>query len=702
MNIASTNFEPQWQWGEALFNPRRVALIGASGKAGKLGNLVMRNLVDGFAGELLPIHPGEKEILGRRVYPSLRDVPDPVDLALVAVPTDAVLSAIEDCARVRAKVAIILTGGFAETGDEGRALQERVSVAAQAGGVRLIGPNCFGVINAHACLNASIGIGMPTAGTVSLFTQSGAYGMAAFSRSKEEGIGFAKVIAPGNKADLDEAEIIAYLGADPETRVIAMLLESISDGAAFLEAVRAVTPVKPVIVLKTGRNKMAQRAAASHTAALADDYRITAAALRQAGVRLVEDGLTLLDVAAALCSQPPLRGNRVAIITNSGGTGVELTDLLEDQGLVVPQLSPALQTAIRCSIPAYGSAANPVDVTTDWPRFAQMYGETLATLAASDEVDAIVPVLLQRSALMPEVTARIVAKQESARAEGIQKPIHVCWVGPEGAEENRRRLLSTGIPCHPWTVRTACVLAKSRVVPARAMPSIGPPIPAPATGDADGWVDPETTFRLLAGAGVDFAPWRIAEGADAVETAASQIGFPCVLKAIRPALLHKSEAGAVKVGIADAAQARAVVRDFESRLGAGPVLVQRQAAPGLELVIGASRDPHFGPAILFGLGGVWIEALDDVSVRIAPFTQEEAASMFDELRGRTLLDGARGRAAINCAALAQMLATLSQWVARAPWLAELDLNPIIADGSRLTAVDARLRMTHPANAGPER
>jgi hypothetical protein len=207
---------------------------------------------------------------------------------------------------------------------------------------------------------------------------------------------------------------------------------------------------------------------------------------------------------------------------------------------------------------------------------------------------------------------------------------------------------------------------------------------------------------LLADAGVDFAPWRIAEGADAVDTAASHIGFPCVLKAIRPALLHKSEAGAVKVGIADAAQARAAVRDFESRLGGGPVLVQRQAAPGLELVVGASRDPHFGPAILFGLGGIWIEALDDVAVRIAPFAQEEVASMFDELRGRTLLDGARGRAAINRAALAQMLATLSQWVARAPWLAELDLNPIIADGSRLTAVDARLRMTHPANAGPER
>lgn len=701
MNIAATDFAPKSHWGQAVFNPRRVALIGASSKAGKLGNLVMRNLLDGFTGELFPIHPGGKEILGHRVYPTVRDVPEPVDLALIAVPTDAVLRAIEECARAHAKAAVILTGGFAEVGDEGRALQSRVSAAARAGGVRLIGPNCFGVINAHAGLNASISIGLPTAGAVSLFTQSGAYGMAAFSRSKEEGIGFAKVIAPGNKADLNEAEVVTYLGDDPDTHVIAILLESISDGAAFLEAVRAVTSVKPVIVLKTGRNKTAQRAAASHTAALAGDYRITAAALRQAGVRLVEDGLTLLDVAAALASQPPLRGNRIAIITNSGGTGVELTDLLEDEKLAVPELSPALQAKIRASIPAYGSAVNPVDVTTDWPRFAQMYGETLKALMASDEVDSVVPVLLQRSALMPEVTARIIAEQESARAAGIRKPIHICWVGPEGAEENRRRLLSAGIPCHPWTARAACVVAKSRVLPVHAAPPVGPPLPIPATADAEGWLDPQTTFRLLAEAGVTFAPWHITDGANAA-AAAADVGFPCVLKAIRPALLHKSEAGAVKIGIADAAQACDAVRDFENRLGPGPILVQRQAAPGLELVIGATRDPHFGPAVLFGLGGIWIEALNDVAVRIAPFTEQDAASMFDELRGRAVLDGARGRPAVNLAALARLLATLSQWIARAPWLAELDLNPIIANGSSLAAVDARLRVTRPANAGPEK
>jgi acetyltransferase len=701
MNVAATRPVSAAHWGRAVFNPQRVALIGASSKSGKLGNLVMSNLVDGFGGEIYPIHPSETEILGHRAYATLRDIAKPVDLAIVAVPTGAVLAAIKDCAEAGARAAVILSGGFAEVGEEGRTLQDQISATARAGGLRLIGPNCFGVINAHAGLNASIGIGLPTPGAVSLFTQSGAYGMAAFSRSRAEGIGFAKVIAPGNKADLDETEIVAYLGKDPETHVVAMLLESIGDGAAFLDAVRAITADKPVIVLKTGRNKTAQRAAASHTAALADDYRITAAALRQAGVRLVEDGLTLLDLAAALASQPPLRGQRVAIITNSGGTGVELTDLLEDKGLTVPQLSPALQATIRPSLPAHGSAANPIDVTTDWPRFAQMYGESVRALMASDEVDAVVPVLLQRSALIPEVTSRIVAEHDNARAAGSIKPLHVCWVGPQGSEENRQRLLTAGIPCHPWTARTADVVAKSGELPVYAPPPVRPMLPIPAVADADGWLDPEMTFRLLAAAGVSFAQWRVTDGASVVE-AATQVGFPCVLKAIRPGLVHKSEAGAVKIGIADAALARAAVCDFDNRLGPGPVLVQRQLAPGLELAIGAKRDPRFGLAVLLGLGGIWIEALDDVAVRIAPFTEQEAASMFDELRGRALLDGVRGHPAVDRAALAQLLARLSQWIARAPWLTELDLNPIIANGSSLSAVDARLRVAQAPNCGRER
>jgi len=477
--------------------------------------------------------------------------------------------------------------------------------------------------------------------------------------------------------------------------VISLLLESIRNGAALVEAVRRATPFKPVVILKTGRHAAAQRAAASHTDALAGDYRIAAAALRQAGARLVDDGLALLDVAAALDHAPPPRGRRVAIITNSGGTGVELADLLEAQGLAVPALSAPLQARIACWLPAYGSAANPVDVTTDWPRFADMYGRTLEALAASGEVDAVVPVLLQRSALMPEVSASVIAQTQAARAAGSAATVHVCWVGPQGSEDNRRSLLAAGIPCHHWAERTARTLAACRVPQTFARPAVGALLPRPDAVeiDPDGWLTPQAAFEALLGAGVTFARSRTAATADAAVRAAAELGFPVVLKALRSGLIHKSDAGGVRVGVADETGVRRVAGDFARRLGTGPLLVQEQIATGVELVVGAVRDEQFGPIVVFGLGGVWVEVLDDVALRLVPFDECEALAMIAEVRAQALLDGARGRTPVDRAALARLLCAVSVWVARAPWLASLDINPVIAAGSRLTAVDARIRVT---------
>ncbi len=688
-------------WGDALFEPRRLALVGASGKPGKLGTLFMRNLLESYAGELVPIHPSDPTIFERKAFPSVTAVPDRIDLAVIVAPEHAVCSAIEDCAAAGVTAAVIVSGGFAETGAAGKAMQERIAAVARDGGVRLVGPNCFGIVNVHTGLNASLGMGLPEAGGVSLFTQSGAYGMAAFSRSREGGVGFAKVIAPGNKIDLDESDVVDYFGSDERTRVIALLLESIAGGAAFVDAVARVAQRKPIVILKTGRHGAAQRAAASHTDALAGDYRIAAAALRQAGARLVEDGLALLDVAAALDAQPPLRGRRVAIISNSGGTGVELADLLEDEHLEVPQLSEALQAGIRTTLPAYGSAANPVDVTTDWPRFAEMYGHSLGALLASGEVDAVVPVLLQRSALIPEVTNRVIAEILSARARGNELPVHVCWVGPEGSEENRRRLLAEGIPCHPWAARAARTLAATRERPIHARPQSLPPLPLPSRAAEDGWLAPASAVACLEEAGIVCAPWRIVEDVDEAIAAARELGYPVVLKAVRDDLLHKSDAGAVRLGIATDAAVRDALNDFERRLGSGATLVQKQIGKGLELVAGCVRDPHFGPVVLFGLGGVWIEALDDVVLRLAPFGEDEARAMISELRAAKVLAGVRGGQGVDGDALARLLAALSQFVARAPWLAELDLNPIVARGTELIAVDARIRIAHGAGTTRE-
>lgn len=686
-------------WRKALFTPRRVALVGASATPGKLGHLLLDNLAgDGsrFDGEVIPIHPTARDVAGRRAHVSLRDVCDPVDLVIVATPPADVPSVIADCAAAGASVAVVLSGGFAEAGPHGADLQRHIVATAAAGGVRVVGPNCFGVVATGVGLNASLARGLPEPGGIGLFTQSGAYGMAAFERSREERIGFSSVVACGNKADIDECDVLAAFGDDPATRVVAMVLESIGDGRRFFDLARRITPHKPVVVLKTGRGRAGRRAAAGHTAALASDTAVTLAALRQAGVRVVDDGATLLDLAAALDRQPPLRGRRVGVITNSGGTGVELADLLEAEGLEVPPLSAATQAIVRPALPAYGSAVNPIDVTTDWRRFAEMYGVALAALLASDDVDAVMPVLLQRSALNGEVAARIVAEVAAARARGSSKPVHVCWVAPEEAAGNRRMLLDAGIPCHLWPIRAAHVLARTAESnsPGRAavppQPGAGsPPAVAPPSGR---WLAASEVFALLGEAGIPVAPWRVAGSRAEALAAAEEIGRPVVLKAEKPGLVHKSDAGGVVLGLDTPAAVGTAYDDVGRRLGTSTVLLQRQVATGLELFVGARRDDRFGPVVLVGLGGVWVEALADVALRLAPLDVAEAMAMLADLRGSALLRGARGRPGVDLEALATLVVRLAAFVAADERVEEVDLNPLVARSDTFVAVDARIRM----------
>ena len=678
-------------WGHAAFTPGRVALVGASAEVGKAGRLLLDNLLSGFGGEVVPIHPKASELLGLRAYPSVSAVPGVIDLAVIVTPAAATLGVIEDCAAAHVTVAVVLSGGFAEVGADGAALEADLVRAARAGGVRLIGPNCFGLIDVRCGLNASLAMGLPGAGGVSLFTQSGSYGMAAFSRSAQGAIGFAKVLSAGNKADVNEVDAVRFFGADSDTRVIALVLESLADGPGLVQALREVTPHKPVVILKTGRSGAGQRAAASHTAALAQDFPVARAVLRQAGAILVEDGLTLFDVAAALDAQPPLRGRRIAIISNSGGTGVELADLCEAEGLEVPALSAGLRDAIAQHLPPHGSAANPIDVTTAWPRFPAMYGESLRALLASDEIDAVVPVLLQRSALDAGVADAVIAEMQRAAEQGRAKPVHVCWAAPVEGEPLRRKLLAAGLPCHDWAARTARVLARCRASTPDLPPPRGAALPPPNDVPVDGWLEPDQVFRLLAGWGLPVAPWRIAADAEAAASAAQTLGFPCVLKAIRPGLVHKTEAAAVQLGLADAAAVRNAFAAFERTLGPGSALVQAQAPRGVELVLGAVRDPTFGPLVMCGLGGIWAEALADVAVRLAPISPVEARGALDDLRGRAVLDGLRGAPRVDIESLGQLIATLSAFVARAPWCLELDLNPLLASGNRFVIVDARMR-----------
>ena len=400
----------------AVFEPRRIALVGASDRPGSVGRLLWDNLAD-FPGEVLPVGQAPT-VGGRPAYPDLRQVPGQVDLAIIVTPAATVPGIIRSAAGQKVRAVVVLSAGFAETGPAGAKLQQEAVAAARAGGVRLVGPNCFGVQNADLPLNASIAAGTPRGGGgVSIVTQSGSYGMAVHALGQDEGLRVAKVFAAGNKADITDAELLGYLRQDPDTRVICLLLESITDARRFFTEACLTTPAKPVIAAVGGRTGAGQRAAVSHTAALAADDAVRDAALRQAGVVRVRTGLQVLDAARALSGQPMPRGRRVAVVTNSGGTGVELADLLADEGLEVPELSPSLQKELRALLPDYGSAVNPVDMTPVWSLFSTVYPAATELLARSGEIDVVVPVLLQRSA-SPEVAVAVRDAVARLRADG--------------------------------------------------------------------------------------------------------------------------------------------------------------------------------------------------------------------------------------------------------------------------------------------
>ncbi|MBE3558084.1 MAG: acetate--CoA ligase family protein [Ktedonobacteraceae bacterium] len=708
-------------WGEAFFNPRTIAVIGASARPGKLGYILMRNIKEGYTGKLFPINPTETEIMGCRVYPHLQAVPEPVDLAIIALPPERCVAAMQECAQVGVRTALVLSGGFAETGPQGQQRQEALLAAARAGGVRLVGPNCFGMYNCNLGLNASMGLGLPPAGgNISLVTQSGAYGMAIFVLAQERRLRFAKILSHGNKADLTDHEILDYFAEDDETQVLCLFLESVSNGRAFYESLRRTTRRKPVVIAKTGRSAAGRRAAASHTAALTGEMTAFITAVRQAGAILAESGLEMVDIAEGLSRQPLPPGRRVGIITNSGGTGVELTDLCERFGLSVPELPAATQEQIATCIPSYASPRNPVDVTPAWQRFPMMYAQSIEALYACPEIDVIMPILLQRSALMREnVEAVRDAVLRCQRERGIAKPTYVCWVaGREGAK-NQAILQQAGIPVYEWPERaarsTAAIASSAWRKRHDAPPQEASPLSAEAYTQAavvlasvraEGrtlLLEHEVKVLLhLCGASIPHE--TLCTDAQEAQQAALTLGGPCVLKIVSPDLSHKSESGGVRVGIFPENVATvyeellATVRAREPGARILGVSVQEMVR-GQEVIIGGWRDVEFGPLLLFGLGGVFVEVLRDVVYRLVPAPVDELRAMIREVRGYPLLTGIRGREAVDEEAVLQVLQATARLLTAFPEIQELDLNPVIAGPAGAVVVDGRAVLTKEVSKG---
>jgi acetyltransferase len=657
---------------DALFSPRRIALVGASERAGTLGALLGRNLAD-FPGEVVPIRPGE----------SLCDVEGPIDLAVVAVPSTAVPGVAADAAAAGVTAMVVLSGGFAETGPDGVALQDEL--VGKAGAVRVVGPNCFGLQNCDLPMNASIAAGLPSGGGgISFVSQSGAYGMAIYDLAHDEHARFAKICAPGNTCDVSIAELLAELAADPASRTLCFLLESVRDGRAFVEQARLATPHKPVIVAKTGRSEAGARAAASHTAALAAQEAVWRGAFRQAGIVEVRSGQELLDVARALDGQPLPAGGRVAIITNSGGTGVELADLLADEGLTVPALSAGLQERIREMLPPFASPVNPVDITPVWSRFAELYPALTDLLARSGEVDAVVPVLLQRAAMDDATATALLAAVRALRTDAVPVPVYVCWVAPRRARPNADRLATAGVPVFDWPARTARAAGLARSY-AQARERVGKaaPTPTPFTGALPAVTDPVGVAALLNGFGVPTAPATTCRTAD--EAVAAATAFPVVVKFA--AAEHRTELGGVRLGLTGPDEVRAAAEELLAATDA--VLVSPQLA-GVEVAVGAFRDASFGPVVMVGLGGIWVEVLADVAFAPAPVTVAEARDMLAGLKGHPLLRGARGADPVDLDALARVVVAAGDALVALPDIAGIDLNPVLARADGAVAVDWKL------------
>ena len=694
---------------DAFFKPEALAVIGASRDPAKLGHAVLKNIVDGGYGKhgaIYPINPKAEEILGYPAYSSVLDVPGPVDLAVIVIPFPYVPHALQECGEKEIPAAVIISAGFREAGLEGVERERELIAIAREYNIRLIGPNCLGVVDTHTPLNATFAAGAPPGGPMAFSSQSGALGTAVLDWAQAGRLGLSKFVSLGNKADVDEVDLLRAWCDDEHTRVILLYAEELANGQEFIRAAQEVSRVKPIIAIKSGVTQSGARAVSSHTGSLAGSEEAYQAAFRQAGVLRADSLESLFDVALAFAYQPLLRGERIAIVTNAGGPGILATDALERAGLTIARFESKTIRALEEYLPDAASAANPVDVLGD--ATPGRYGFALATVAADLNVDALLAVLVPQAVL----DTRAVAETIVSLAGDLDKPLLACFMGESRMAAAIAHLAAHGIPNYPFPSRAAIVF--------RAMADYqavrGRPLPHYTTFDVDRaatravldkvraegrvTVGDAEARAILEAYGLPIPRSELAETAGEAATSARQIGYPVVLKIASPDILHKTDVGGVKVGLRDGQEVRDAFELMtyraqrylpEARLWG--CLVQQMAPPGgMEVLIGMKRDPQFGPLVTFGLGGIYVEALKDVTFRIAPFSLREATAMLAEIRASALLDGIRGQPPADKDALVEALLRVGQLAQDFPEIVELDINPLVVypRGEGVLAIDMRL------------
>ena len=695
--------------------PTSIAVIGASRHRGTVAGELVPNLVDGgFSGTIHPINPHAQSVAGLPAHPSMRDLPEPVELALVAVPAAAVLGVARDCADNGVRALVVLSAGFAESGPDGVARQDELRELCRARGMRLVGPNCLGVLNNDpaVALNATFAPGHPSPGRVGFVSQSGAFGIAAIDAARHRGLGLSAFVSTGNKADLSGNDFLHWFEEDAATDVIALYLESFGNPRAFSAIARRLARRKPIVAVKSGRTAAGQRAASSHTGALLQSSDAAIDALfAQAGVIRTDTMGELFDVTELLSMQPLPRGDRVAIVTNAGGPGIVCADACVAAGLRVDPLDEPARRRLAAALPAAAAVTNPVDMLAAAPPAA--FRETVLTLLDEPSVDALIVVHIPPLAgrQTPAVAAELAAAAAAARTAG--KPLLAVFMAPDAPPEHA----GTGLPVYAAPEEAARALGHAVRHAAWTRAPADPP--ATVAADADraaavlaqalagggGWLSPEAVDELLDAYGIALTRALFAASATEAGRHAKRIGGPVALKARAPGLVHKTDAGAVRLGMSGAAATRAAARDMRRSLaGDGHrvegFVVQAMAPVGVEMLVGAVTDPQLGAVVACGAGGVTAELLGDVRVGLAPLGARETAEMVRRLRTFALLDGFRGSPRADVGALEDVLARVSALAAAHPEVAELDCNPVIVSPAGAVVVDARVRVERPPARRP--
>ncbi len=702
-----------------FFYPRSVAVIGASRDPDSIGYRVLEAIVmNRFEGPVYPVNPQATVVGSIRAYPSVTDIPDQVDLAVIVVPRDVVKKVVEECASKEVKALVVITAGFAETGSEGARLQAELMDVVRAAGMRMIGPNCFGLLNTDPSvrLNATFGPVFPPEGRIALSSQSGALGLAILSLARRRDLGLSGFVSVGNKADVTGNDLLAYWEEDERTGVILLYLESFGDPRYFARLARRISRSKPIVAVKGGRTAAGSRAAGSHTAALAASDVAVEALFEQTGVMRARTLDEMFDLAILLDSQPLPPGRRVAIVTNAGGPGILATDACAANGLDVVELTDDTKQALADILPVEASVANPVDMIAS--AGPDEYEKIVTQVLAAPEVDSLIaiyiPVEKEQQALLVESLRRAVRKGRASGGEG--KPMLAVLMSEEGVSTPIRAGEET-LPAYAFPESAARALARAadyadwRRTPLGEYPQLDD-VDAEAAASVcrealvargAGWLTALESRDVLRAMGLPIPPGGLARTSDEAVELAREIGFPVAVKISSNVVVHKTEHGGVRLGLENADEVRDAFDAMQHRMSKEGladsiqgVLVQPMLA-GSEVMVGLVQDRLFGPLVAFGLGGIHVEVLADIEFRVTPLTDRDAREMIRQIKGFRLLEGYRGHAPADIDALENVLLRISRLAELVPEIAELDLNPLFAlePGKGCAIVDARIKVEEP-------